>query len=195
MKNILFLFLAITVCATIQGGVLSERQIITEETSVSGQFTSNEPTTISVTLPETLNTILSDEPPTITAIISGETDMPKGYNLSWDICDKNGNTDTSKTILTQVSKGSDGKKGTLVFAGGIGITYIKAVIIDKNTWIKYESNLCCVTVGAPKKTITDLRFEKEMITAGIRENIVNQLIISPQDATFTQISYESSNLK
>lgn len=49
MKNILFLFLAITVCATIQGGVLSERQIITEETSVSGQFTSNEPTTISVT--------------------------------------------------------------------------------------------------------------------------------------------------
>ena len=28
MKNILFLFLAITVCATIQGGVLSERQII-----------------------------------------------------------------------------------------------------------------------------------------------------------------------
>ena len=193
MKNILFLFLAITVCATIQGGVLSERQIITEETSVSGQFTSNEPTTISVTLPETLNTILSDEPPTITAIISGETDMPKGYNLSWYICDKNGNTDTSKTILTQVSKGSDGKKGTLVFAGGIGITYIKAVIIDKNTWIKYESNLCCVTVGAPKKTITDLRFEKEMITAGIRENIVNQLIISPQDATFTQISYESSN--
>ncbi len=117
MKNILFLFLAITVCATIQGGVLSERQIITEETSVSGQFTSNEPTTISVTLPETLNTILSDEPPTITAIISGETDMPKGYNLSWYICDKNGNTDTSKTILTQVSKGSDGKKGTLVFAG------------------------------------------------------------------------------
>ena len=95
MKNILFLFLAITVCATIQGGVLSERQIITEETSVSGQFTSNEPTTISVTL---------------TAIISGETDMPKGYNLSWYICDKNGNTDTSKTILTQVSKGSDGKK-------------------------------------------------------------------------------------
>ena len=81
----------------------------------------------------------------------------------------------------------------MVFAGGIGITYIKAVIIDKNTWIKYESNLCCVTVGAPKKTITDLRFEKEMITAGIRENIVNQLIISPQDATFTQISYESSN--
>ena len=63
MKNILFLFLAITVCATIQGEVLSERQIITEETSVSGQLTSNESTTISVTLPETLNTILSDEPP------------------------------------------------------------------------------------------------------------------------------------
>ncbi len=193
MKNLLFLFLTIAVCTTMQGGVLSEQSQTSEETSVNDQLSSNESATIDITLPETLNTVLSDESPAITATISGENDMPKGYNLSWYICDKNGNTDTSKTILTQINKGTDGKTGIPVFAGGTGTVYIKAVIIDKNTWIKHESNLCCVTVGAPQKAITGLRFEKETVTAGIRENITNRLIPSPQDATFTQVSYESSN--
>lgn len=193
MKNILFLILAATVCTTLQAETLPKLQEPAERTAVNNRLASNEETMISVTLPEAMSVVLSDKAPTISATISGEADMPDGYRLSWYICDKNGNTDTSKTILTQINKVSNSNKGTLVFAGGTGTTYIKTIIIDLNTWIQYESNLCSVTVGAPIKPITSLDFKEKTINAVVRENITNQLAFSPQDATFTQISYESSN--
>lgn len=113
----------------------------------------------------------------------------QNYAVSWTIQNEEGKTDRS--VISKVTSTKENPDGVVTFTGKTGVAYLTAsVYIDGKN---YKSERCKVTVEAPEKPITSLTYASAALTAEINGTCENALTIEPADATFTAVTYTSSN--
>ncbi len=148
--------------------------------------------TPAVTLPETVTVPLSDAKQTITATLVGTLFEEAGYSLNWSISDAAGNDDRS--ILSSISNGGAKNIGRLWFTGKTGTAYLRATARDWDEYNDYTSAPCAVTVTAPERPVTAMTFEQEgTVELTVASSTKNPLTLSPADATYTAVTYTSSD--
>lgn len=113
----------------------------------------------------------------------------KRKSLYWWIHDENGKRDNS--VIAKVTNDTTNVNGLVTFTGKTGTAKIVAQAnIDGKL---YRSDTCLVTVLAPEKPITAISFENPTMTIGLKKDTVNRARVKPADATFTQLTYTSSD--
>ena len=142
-----------------------------------------------ITLADELTIHLSDEGATIPVTI--ETGGKEFTAITWYYQDEEGKTD--RTVVSRISATKTDPAGKLTFTGKTGVVYLSVRIRVDGEY--YYSNRCKLTVAAPEKPITALSFANAEMTAEIRSKVENPLTITPADATYTGITYTSSDEK
>lgn len=113
----------------------------------------------------------------------------KRKSLYWWIHDENGKRDNS--VIAKVTNDTTNVNGLVTFTGKTGTAKIVAQAnIDGKL---YRSDTCLVTVLAPEKPLTAISFENPTMTIGLKKDTVNRARVKPADATFTQLTYTSSD--
>ena len=113
----------------------------------------------------------------------------KRKSLYWWIHDENGKRDNS--VIAKVTNDTTNVNGLVTFTGKTGTAKIVAQAnIDGKL---YRSDTCLVTVLAPQKPLTAISFENPTMTIGLKKDTVNRARVKPADATFTQLTYTSSD--
>lgn len=113
----------------------------------------------------------------------------KRKSLYWWIHDENGKRDNS--VIAKVANDTTNVNGLVTFTGKAGTAKIVAQAnIDGKL---YRSDTCLVTVLAPEKPLTAISFENPTMTIGLKKDTVNRARVKPADATFTQLTYTSSD--
>lgn len=113
----------------------------------------------------------------------------KRKSLYWWIHDENGKRDNS--VIAKVANDTTNVNGLVTFTGKTGTAKIVAQAnIDGKL---YRSDTCLVTVLAPEKPLTAISFENPTMTIGLKKDTVNRARVKPADATFTQLTYTSSD--
>ncbi len=110
--------------------------------------------------------------------------------LTWYVLDSNGKTD--RTVISSVTSSSSAINGKATFAGdktGDVLLVMRARINSAY----YYSDTCRVTVVAPEKPITSIAFAEAEKEVGIRQTAENEVTLLPADATYTGLTYTSSN--
>lgn len=158
----------------------------TSPASVNYYFYVPEPVT-GVALPDEITLPLSDAG--YVPVILGATGLTPTY-YSWTV--KNEKNANDKTIISGIKSSKSNINGAVTFTGKLGEVYVtNKVTINKKI---YTSNTCKVTVVAPEKPLTALSFaEQEVNVLGLKKKYTNTLTLTPSDATYTAVTYTSSN--
>lgn len=141
-----------------------------------------------LTLPAEMEVKISDDKGVVPVVLNlkGET---LDYAVSWTIQNEDGRSDRS--IISRVTSTKENSDGVLTFTGKTGVAYLTATarIGGKS----YKSETCKVTVVAPEKPLTALAYACATVNTEINSECENALTIEPADATFTGVTYTSSN--
>ena len=112
--------------------------------------------------------------------------------MLWTIQDKESQKDN--TIIKTIRSTKDAFNGTVTFAGnktGNAYVYFRTKIGNSANYS--QSNTCKITVTAPEKPLTKIAFQQEEIESGIKQTVENPLTFIPSNATYTALTYTSSN--
>ena len=120
-------------------------------------------------------------------------------SLSCTRVDENGTSATAqlKTVmLTNPAKGNT--QASVTFGGATGKVFVKVKPNIKNaagTLIPFDaySNEIEVDVLAPERPVTALAYESDAYLSNFDETLTPVLTLTPADATYTKINYESSD--
>lgn len=140
-----------------------------------------------VALPDEITLPISDN--CVLPVILGATGL-EAKTFAWTIQNAEGKRDN--TIISTIRSTAESFNGAVTFKGnktGEVYVYVKPRIGGES----YQSNTCKVTVTAPEKPITVLSFTHEEMELGLRQKGENPLIMTPLDATYTAVTYTSSN--
>lgn len=161
-----------------------------EEYNVEADYNFYVPTTEEgIYLPEEITLPISDNGTSLPVIIS--SNGKSIGNMTWTIQDENGNADNS--IITSISSENSKVNAdvTLTNAKGTAAVSVRCQLGDGST--ELQSNTCKVSIGGPQKPITGISFENAEIEIGLNKTATNTITLSPSNATYTRIRYESSN--
>lgn len=140
-----------------------------------------------VAIPEEMAIKMSDNDGRITVSLNpGEEELK---SVTWTIQNEEGKTD--RTIISKISSTDTEPDGVVTFTGKTGTVYVTATARIGGT--SYKSEKCKVTVEAPEKPITALSYANATSKVEVKGTADNALTIEPADATFTGITYTSSN--
>lgn len=122
-------------------------------------------------------------------VILGATGK-EAKTMAWTTLNEKADRDYSiiKTIRSTAAKFN----GSVTFTGnktGLAKVLLTATIDG----VKYTSDTCRINVTAPEIPIETLAFENDEMEAGLRQTIQNPLNITPANATYTGVTYSSSN--
>lgn len=112
--------------------------------------------------------------------------------MLWTIQDKESQKDN--TIIKTIRSTKDAFNGAVTFAGnktGDAYVYFKTKIGNSANY--FQSNTCKITVTAPEKPITKIAFQQAEMESGIKQTVENPLTLTPSNATYTALTYTSSN--
>ena len=112
--------------------------------------------------------------------------------MLWTIQDKESQKDN--TIIKTIRSTKDAFNGAVTFAGnktGDAYVYFKTKIGNSVNY--FQSNTCKITVTAPEKPITKIAFQQAEMESGIKQTVENPLTLTPSNATYTALTYTSSN--
>lgn len=141
-----------------------------------------------LTIPAEYTVKISDSDGVIPVVLNlnGGT---QNYAVSWTIQNEEGKSDRS--VISRITSTKEKSDGVVTFTGKTGVVYLTASVrIDNKS---YKSETCKVTVVAPEKPVTALAYANATVTAEINSACENALTMEPADATFTGVTYTSSN--
>ena len=140
-----------------------------------------------IAIPDEITLSIADQ--ATMPVILGATGL-KVQSFSWTTL--NADKEQDNSIISKVSSSAAKFNGAVTFAGNkTGEAYV--CVMARINSQKYYSDTCRVTVKAPEKPITALKFENETLETGIRKTAENKLVITPADASYTAVSYSSSD--
>lgn len=112
--------------------------------------------------------------------------------MLWTIQDKESQKDN--TLIKTIRSTKDAFNGAVTFAGnktGDAYVYFRTKIGNSANY--FQSNTCKITVTAPEKPITKIAFQQAEMESGIKQTVENPLTLTPSNATYTALTYTSSN--
>ena len=142
-----------------------------------------------ICLPDEITLPISDGGvlPTILGC-NGET----AGTMLWTIQDKESQKDN--TLIKTIRSTKDAFNGAVTFAGnktGDAYVYFRTKIGNSANY--FQSNTCKITVTAPEKPITKIAFQQAEMESRIKQTVENPLTLTPSNATYTALTYTSSN--
>ncbi len=149
-----------------------------------------------VALPETLAFHLSDRKDYIPVFVQREEEY-QAINYSWyrrsdDLEEHSSNSsDIVKSVATAAAT-----FGQLSYSGNkAGEVYLHVRVRTGMGSSYTYSNVCRFTLLPPEKPLTGIAFAEDMIEAPLNSSITNELTLIPADATYTALTYSSSDTK
>lgn len=112
--------------------------------------------------------------------------------MLWTIQDKESQKDN--TIIKTIRSTKDAFNGAVTFAGnktGDAYVYFRTKIGNSTNY--FQSNTCKITITAPESPITKIAFQQAEMESGIKQTVENPLTLTPSNATYTALTYTSSN--
>lgn len=145
-----------------------------------------------LTLPDNIDYALADEGLLIPMFIQ----VPEGYKIN-----QNAFSWTRDEDITAVTSGMStanymGKiSGYKNFKPTAGTVRVKGSIIlnDSNKAENVYSDNMTLDLRMPEIPVTSIRYEESQIAARLNRKVENNLVIEPANATYTQLTYSSSN--
>lgn len=142
-----------------------------------------------VYLPDEITLPISDNG--VLPVILGCNGEAVGTML-WTIQNSEGTSDN--TIIKTIRSTKDAFNGAVTFAGnktGDAYVYFRTKIGSNADYS--QSNRCKISVSAPEKPLTKIAFQQEEIESGIKQTVENPLAFTPSNASYTAVTYTSSN--
>ena len=122
-------------------------------------------------------------------VILGATGL-EAKTFAWTITNEAGKRDYS--IIKTIRSNAAEFNGAVTFTGDTaGI--VKVLVSPTIGGQKYKSDTCVINVTAPEKPLTAIAFENAEMTAGLKQKVENPLVLTPADATYTGVTFSSSN--
>lgn len=147
-------------------------------------------------IPERMTIALSDESSYI-PVFAQRAAQYDAINYLWyrRADDQSVHSNTSSDIVTTISTSST-TLGKFTFAGTkAGDVYLHVrVRTGKGASYSY-SNVCHFTLLPPAVPIETLSFKTDTVDSPLNRTIENEIIIKPSNATYTALTYSSSNTK
>ncbi len=140
-----------------------------------------------ISIPGHIEYSLSDSPLKIPMFVNVPPDAKLSGAFTWSRPDMLSRINTHQFMGT-ISSYRDFTPGEVEVA--VRGSYIPA---GSTTAESVISNTCKITFKAPEIPLSAIQFENEEIKVNTRENRDNHIVFSPVDATYTGISYRSSN--
>lgn len=151
----------------------------------------------SVVLPEAMTFALSDTPDRIPAFIQRASEYD-AINFSWyrrTSPDTGIASSTSSDIVTSLATAA-ATFGQLTYKGNkAGDLYISMRARTGKGSSYSFSNPCHFTLLPPEKPVERVTFAEDVVEAPLNSTIVNEMTIYPADATYTALTYNSSDTK
>lgn len=147
-------------------------------------------------VPEEITRHLSDNDDYVPVFVQRSPDNVS-VNYTWyrRADDANTHSNTSSDIIKSVST-SAASLGKLSYTGNnAGTVYLHARVRTGSGSSYSYSNICKFTLLPPERPIESISFEQETIDAPLNSTIENAMTIVPEDATYTGLTFKSSNTK